>query len=216
MLLVRHGRTAWSQEGRYQGRSDPPLSRDGVEEASGAAQRLPLTGAAAVFSSPLGRARSTAEIICRALHWEPPCIEPDLMEIAYGSWEGLTQLQVKSMWPEQMRHWKRSPQTFQFPSGETLEAAGARLTRFFGEVQRRLDGDPSMPVVAVTHCGLIRLATLMATGAPLERFRHIRIDPASVHRFTLAGQIVSSRDRGRTIATPAPGPIPATICTVPP
>ena len=184
VIFVRHAQTAWACEGRYQGRSDPPLSRQGIEEAKAVAARLRDCGIAAVISSPLSRALHTAQIIAAALNLASPGIEPHLMEVAYGDWEGLTQQEVRARWPRQLRQWKSAPAAFEFPGGESLAAASARLFRFLGEQYARFDADPR-PIVAVTHCGLIRLAVLEACAAPIERFRHVRVEHGSAHRFVL-------------------------------
>ena len=184
VILVRHAQTTWSREGRYQGRSDPPLSPQGIDEAIGVVARLRNVGIASVVSSPLSRAFLTAQIIADGLHLPPPTIEPRLIEVAYGDWEGLTQQEIKARWPSQLKKWKSTPATFQFPGGESLTAANARLDGFLSEQSARFNADPR-PMVAVTHCGLIRLAVLNACAAPIEGFRSVRAEHGSAHRFLL-------------------------------
>ncbi|HTR55576.1 MAG TPA: histidine phosphatase family protein, partial [Kofleriaceae bacterium] len=63
ILLVRHGETAWNREGRYQGRTDTPLSETGVEQVCALRDRLAQVPISVAVSSPLSRARTTAETV---------------------------------------------------------------------------------------------------------------------------------------------------------
>lgn len=184
VLLVRHAQTAWTRERRYQGHRDLPLSSEGIDEAARLAARMSDLEIGAVISSPLSRAFQTAQIIADELGLGQPEVDPRLMEVAYGDWEGLTQQEIAECWPDQLREWKNAPGSFRFPGGENLEAVGRRLYDFLGEQCARFDEDPT-PIVAVTHAGPIRLAVLDARSAPIECFRHVQVEPASVHRFLL-------------------------------
>jgi probable phosphoglycerate mutase len=182
LMFARHGRTAWNAAGRYQGRSDPPISGDGVADAEDLARALRDRKPASIVASPARRAMMTAEIVAARLG--VPCVQVDgrLVEIAYGAWEGLTQVEVKARWPDQLRLWKRSPGTMRFPGGESLEEARERLLAFVA-------GSPVLksargPVLAVGHGGLIRLAMLEATGSPLADYRGVLVGHGSVHRFS--------------------------------
>ena len=90
LLLARHGRTEWNRSGRYQGRSDVPLSPEGRADAVALAARICAEPIGAIVTSPLQRALQTAEIVSERFGAVPFHIEPRLVEIAYGSWEGLT------------------------------------------------------------------------------------------------------------------------------
>ena len=97
ILLTRHGETEWNTEGRYQGQGfDIPLSATGRSQAKALASRLANFEFTRVVSSPLLRARQTAEIVLgdRSV---PLTLDPDLMEIAHGDWEGLLDAEVKSL-----------------------------------------------------------------------------------------------------------------------
>ncbi len=87
VLLVRHGETEWNREGRYQGRTDIPLSAVGVEQVRALGRRLAQVPIAIAAASPLSRARATAEAVVagRDLTLE---IDDGLAEISHGAWEG--------------------------------------------------------------------------------------------------------------------------------
>jgi probable phosphoglycerate mutase len=94
VYLARHGETEWSRSGQHTGRTDLPLLPGGVESAKLLAPRLAAIGFSRVFSSPLTRARHTAE-----LAGFTPEIEPDLLEWDYGEYEGLKSAEIAARNP---------------------------------------------------------------------------------------------------------------------
>ena len=191
LLLVRHGRTAWNEAGRYQGHSDPRLAPEGEAEAAALAGALRGERIGGVLASPLRRAGATATILARALGLPPPGVDPRLIELGYGAWEGLTQAEVKARWPELLRRWKRAPETVRFPDGEDLAAVRARLDALLAERPWEAAGMRGTAgggtVLLVTHAGPIRLLRLAAEARPLAEFRRIEAAPASLHALWLEG-----------------------------
>ncbi len=193
LLLVRHGRTAWNEAGRYQGQSDPPLSPEGEAEAAALAGTLRGERVGCVLASPLRRAAATAAILARALSLPPPVTDPRLIELGYGAWEGLTQAEVKARWPMLLRCWKRTPETVRFPDGEDLATVRARLDALLAARPWEPAGAAGAgaagagAVLLVTHAGPIRLLRLAAEARPLAEFRRIETPPASLHALQLEG-----------------------------
>ncbi|MBW4035208.1 MAG: histidine phosphatase family protein [Proteobacteria bacterium] len=177
ILLARHGETAWTRAGRYQGQSDPALSPAGVAESERLAATLRGGAIAAIMCSPLLRARQTAGVIAGVIGLPAPQIDPDLIEIAYGDWEGLTQADVKCRWPALLRAWKHAPETVMFPGGETLGALRMRVRRCLGTYSLPAS---SGAVLLVTHSAWIRIAVIEAQGLPLASFRHVPVATGSV------------------------------------
>ena len=99
ILLVRHGETSWNREGRYQGRTDVPLSEVGEAQVAALAARLAELPIAVAAASPLVRARRTAQVILgeRAVPLET---HPDLIEISHGGWEGQLASDLEVSHPE--------------------------------------------------------------------------------------------------------------------
>ena len=180
VFLARHGETAWSRDGRYQGQSDPPLSSHGISQALQLAGVMRAKNITSVVSSPLRRARHTAAIVAKALRLDPPAIDPNLIEIAYGAWEGLTQNEVKSRWPDLLRTWKRAPLTVGFPEGETLTGVQWRVQT---ALALRLRPEGSSPILLVGHSVWIRLALMQACGLSAEDFRRIGCDTGAAVRL---------------------------------
>ncbi|MFT2093318.1 histidine phosphatase family protein [Acidiphilium multivorum] len=185
LLLARHGRTAWTGEGRYQGRSDLPLSPEGWADAAGLAAALSDEPLVSIYTSPLLRARQTAGCIAARRRGVAVIVDDRLAEIAFGDWEGRTQAEIRAATPEALRRWKRDPGGMRFPGGETLAEARARLHGFFADLPEQ-----GGAVLAVTHAGMIRLACLDAEGRGDDGFRGIRIAPGAVRRFSLGGAAV--------------------------
>ena len=141
IVLLRHAETEWSKAGKHTGRTDIPLTADGREHARKAAERLAGRSFALVLSSPLVRARETAEIA--GLH---PEFEDDLMEWDYGAYEGRTTKEIRVDRPD----WDLWSQGV--PEGESPEDVAARADRVIARAAAA-DGD----VCLVAHGHLLRV-----------------------------------------------------------
>lgn len=146
LILVRHGRTAWVEEGRFQGASDVPLSALGRAQAAAVGgclahpevtRRLPVPAGAprVIRHSPLSRAADTARAIAQArASGDRMVADEDLREIAQGAWEGLRHADVEAAWPDELARWRRDPLHHHAPGGESLEDASARAWRAMGRM----------------------------------------------------------------------------------
>ena len=175
ILLVRHGETAANRARLALGRADPPLTDRGREQAAALAARLADSGATRVLSSPLARARATADAIAAALG---VTVEEDarLVELDYGEWDERSFAEFP---PDDLVRW-RTDASFAPPGGESLLAVGARVASLCAEL---VSGDP---VVAVSHVSPIKAAVLWALDAdPLLAWR-MHLDVASISRVDAA------------------------------
>jgi len=175
VLLVRHGLTPTTGiklPGRAPGLH---LSDEGRRQAEAAAQRIgKLPKVAAVYSSPITRARETALPIAR-IRGLALRIDRDLAELDIGEWTGLS-LKQAARRPE----WEtvqRNPSSFRFPRGESFPEMQARMTSALGKIVAR---HPGQIVVAVSHADPIKAAVAQALGTPLDLFQRIMIAPSSV------------------------------------
>ncbi|WP_058235720.1 histidine phosphatase family protein [Devriesea agamarum] len=105
LLLIRHGQTELNRAGRLTGRTDVPLSENGLHQAEQIAQALAETPISAVACSPLMRARRTAEPLA-ALKGLTPIVDERLIERSFGPWEGLTRDEIQQRWPQQFTQWR--------------------------------------------------------------------------------------------------------------
>jgi len=175
VLFVRHGTTPTTGKvlpGRARGLH---LSERGREQAQRAAERIAEVGKiAAVYSSPLERARETAAPIAR-LTKNTTRIERGLIECDFGAWTGqsLRRLMKKPEWSQV----QRSPSTFRFPAGESFVEMQTRMVSAVDAIRRR---HPGRTVVCVSHADTIKAAVAHATGTPLDLFQRIVISTCSV------------------------------------
>ncbi len=176
MVLVRHGASVLSPERRFSGRGDVPLSPDGVEQARGVAARLSTRdGVKAVISSPLQRARSTAEAIAAALDLEV-MVEDDLVETDFGQWEGHTFAEVQERWPEVLTAWLADPELAP-PGGESFASTAERVLR---ARDRLVAAYPATTLIVVSHVGPLKTLLRSALDAPPQSMFRMHLDVASV------------------------------------
>jgi probable phosphoglycerate mutase len=124
-FLARHGQTEWNTSGRRQGQMDSPLSSEGVAQAHKMAELLSDYSIDGVFTSPLGRALTTATICATRLQ-VPVVTVPSLTEIDHGSWAGLTDAEIEKRYPEEYACRNADKFRFQFPGGESYADADPR------------------------------------------------------------------------------------------
>jgi probable phosphoglycerate mutase len=178
LILVRHGETALTREGRYSGRGDVPLSDEGQAQAMAAGGRVAglARDVAAVVSSPLSRCTRTAELIAAELGGVPVTVLDDLIECDFGAWEGLTFAEVQKRWPDEMTAWLDSP-TVAPPGGESFEAVAERARGAVGTVLRAY---PSEVVVVVSHVSPIKLILRDVLAASDDFLHRLYLDAAGV------------------------------------
>ena len=173
---MRHGATEWSQARRFAGSRDIPLTAEGRLQAEAVAQALAGTSAAAVYTSPLERARTSAEIIAKP-HRLEPVIEPAFREMAFGAWEGLQREELMSRFPGEGAVWASTPHLVTPPEGEALTAVDGRVRAALAAI---LDQHRGETVILVSHAIVMRLIVLAALGLPPERLWSVDASPAGI------------------------------------
>jgi probable phosphoglycerate mutase len=167
ILVVRHGETAWSRDGRHTGRTDVPLTPEGQERASRLAPLLRDWHPALVLCSPLQRARRTAE-----LAGLDPQSDRDLLEWDYGDYEGRTTPEIR----ETLGDPTWSVWTTATGLAEPVEAVGVRAERVLARCRPLLQrGDD---VVLVAHAHLLRILTAIWLGMPPRGGESLVLAPA--------------------------------------
>jgi broad specificity phosphatase PhoE len=165
IVVVRHGETAWSREKRHTGRSDLPLTAEGREQARGLVATLASARFAAVFVSPLQRARETCVL---AGYDSRAVVDPDLVEWDYGSYEGLTRAEIQVQRPG----WTLFRDGV--VGGETIDDVAARAERVITRV-REIDGD----VLLFGHGHQLRILTALWLEFPAVAAQHLQLATAS-------------------------------------
>jgi probable phosphoglycerate mutase len=162
VVLVRHGETEWSASGKHTSVTDLPLTERGREAARTMAERLKGREFALVLCSPRARARDTA-----ALAGFEAEVDPDLVELAYGPYEGRTTKEIR----EQQPGWS----VWNDPGGETLEQAGTRVDRV---IERCLAAGGDVALFAHGH--ILRILAARWLELPPERGASFALDTATL------------------------------------
>jgi ribonuclease H / adenosylcobalamin/alpha-ribazole phosphatase len=175
-LLLRHGQTPLSAERRFAGRGDIPLTEAGRRQAAAAASRLSARGGIDVIvTSPLQRARRTAQAVAEATG-APLQVENDLIEADFGKWEGLTFAEAAAQWPDEMMAWLANADVAP-PGGESFATAAHRV---LGALDRLLAAHPQRTMVLVSHVTPIKTLVCRAILAPPAALFRIHLDVASL------------------------------------
>jgi probable phosphoglycerate mutase len=185
IYYIRHGETQWNAEGRLQGVQDIPLNDLGRKQAAcaggilaGLFARDGRSEASLSFvASPLGRARSTMELVRGTLRLPPGdyAVDGRLREIAYGQWEGSTLSQMQAADPDVFAARESDKWTVPPPGGESYASVQARMTDWY----RELTAD----TVAVAHGGTAR-ALMVALGIETsDSAANLTIEQGAVYVF---------------------------------
>lgn len=170
LALLRHADTAWSREGRIQGRADPPLLES-------AAVRLPeLCRGMRIVTSPLARCVQTAARL-GAPHAER---EPRIIEMDWGRWEGESLAELRARLGEAMRDNEARGLDFLPEGGESPRRVLERVQPWLREVAAA-----GAPTLAITHRGVIRAVLAAASGWDLRGAPPAKLDWQAVHLFAL-------------------------------
>jgi phosphoserine phosphatase len=182
LFVVRHAETVWTRERRFTGWHDVPLSESGQAQAAAAARALATHAVAAVYASPLERARMSAETIARA-HRLDVRIEPAFREMRFGEWEGLTREEVTARFPRAFATWRESPERLTEHGGETLDLVVQRVNAALDVLQH---AHPGETIILVTHGVVIRLLVLRALGLGPDRLWSLDASPAGITELEFA------------------------------
>lgn len=144
ILLTRHGETDWNRERRVQGHTDRPLNDTGRAQALALAQALAGESLEAVYASDLSRAYETARAVAEPRRL-PVRTVPELREKNFGTWEGLTDEEIFSRFPDARRG--------RWGDGETPEHVASRVVVALQEIAGR---HPGATVLVVSHGGPLR------------------------------------------------------------
>lgn len=151
LILIRHGETDWSRSRKYCGFSDIPLNRNGKEQARRFCRILKEEKVHKVYSSDMKRALQFAKIIFKDMPVE--CL-PELREINFGIFEGLTYHEIMKRYPAIYTRWINKPFAVSIPGGESLRDLDRRVKR---ALERILSSSHTKTVVIFTHAGPIRI-----------------------------------------------------------
>lgn len=187
LLITRHGRTLFNVEKRFLGQNNDPLDAMGRLQAEALSARLAQEVLSAVVSSPLDRARDTAAAIA-ARHGLQVLVDPDLLEVNMGAWEGRIQPDVKREEAELFALWLEDATRHYPAGGESLSAMRDRAARALLRWQMAFPtraGEPEPTVVWVTHYAYVGVLMCHLFGLALPQRRNFHTDNAGLTEIHL-------------------------------
>jgi probable phosphoglycerate mutase len=182
LLLIRHGANDYQKRGLLAGRLPKVhLNKTGREQAQALAQALGRLPIRAVYTSPLARARETADPLGRELGLKVR-VQAGLQETDVGRWAGrsIRRLALTSTW----RIVQRSPSRAAHPGGESFMATQARVVATLDALCAKFKAADL--VACIFHSDPIKLAVAHYIGLPLDHFQRLGCDPASVTMLQVA------------------------------
>ena len=177
LLLARHGQSLSNAVRRFQGMQDVPLSELGARQAEALGLALRSRRISAVYTSPLERARRTAEIAAASFGLPLQAVH-DLRELSLGDWEGLTVEEVSAQPGDPYARWVRDPVACLPPGAEPLSEVQARVVRAMAEIA---DAHPNgQDVLVVCHGGVISAYLAHCLGLPLSSIWRLTLSNGSI------------------------------------
>ncbi len=164
LYLVRHGQVAEGHTTRYHGHNDIGLSPGGVQQFEALVAQLAAVPLKGIYSTDLSRTIKGAEIISRGRELAPLVI-PELRELNFGVWEGLTFTEILEQYPSQLEARLRDLSSFRIPGGESLKDLEARALPRLRELLAR---HREAAFLIVAHAGVNRVILCEALGLSLN------------------------------------------------
>jgi alpha-ribazole phosphatase len=177
LLLARHGQSVSNAVRRFQGAQDVSLSELGERQAEALGQAIRLRRIAAVYTSPLERARRTAEIAAGGLG-VPLVPVDDLRELSLGEWEGRTVEEIRALPGDPYDRWVRDPVTCLPPGAEPLAVVQTRVVSAMASIAAAHPN--GQQVLIVCHGGVISAYLAHCLGLPLSSIWRLTLSNGSI------------------------------------
>ncbi len=185
IYLVRHGESVANTQGKYQGVSyDTPLSVLGLKQAAKLAKRMKTVQLARIISSPLMRARETAELVS-AVKNIPVYLDKNIIETNHGVWEGMHKNEVAKLWPHVYKKWQKFPSQVKFPLGEYFLDTQKRVIDWWERLDKTED------ILIVTHDNIIRILVAKILNRKLNRLWKYHLQPTAITTIEVTSATVN-------------------------
>ena len=179
LIFIRHGRTTWNEEGRFQGHLNSDLNEVGLQQAAALGKRFAHKTFAHVYSSDLGRAYQTAQALTES-HELSIEKDPALRERCMGVFQGCTSSEITAAHSESWRLFLERDPDYRMPDGESINDVLMRAHGFLERVRQKHEGQC---VAAVTHGGWIRVLMKDLLGLDQRRVAPFKVFNTSVHHL---------------------------------
>lgn len=179
LYLMRHGEVANAQKICLNGHFDVDLSDHGRGQSKQFADQLSTFPISAVYSSDLKRTREGADLVAHP-HGLTPSYCPELRELSFGKWEGMSVKELNELHPGMLDHRFKNPDTFQADGGESFQDLSDRVLPRFHEIAQKHLGET---IAIVAHGGVNRVVLCDLLGFPLKNLFRISQEYAAVNRI---------------------------------
>jgi 2,3-bisphosphoglycerate-dependent phosphoglycerate mutase len=179
VIIVRHGQTQWNVANVRQGHLDSPLTGEGIAQAKALARRLMHERFSALYSSDLGRAVQTAQIIAQATGHEI-VTDSRLRERHLGIFQGLLGDEIKEKYPEEYKRHRSLGADYVIPGGESVRQQVARNISYLNEIAAKHEGET---ILVVTHGGVLSGLFRHTFSIPFEAPRRFEFTNAGLNVF---------------------------------
>lgn len=174
LFLIRHGQTKWKKIG-FLSYTDLELTKEGILQAEKIARKLKKEKIDKIYSSPLKRCKQTAQIIGKYLDLKI-YIAPQLREVNFGIFEGLSLKKAEKKYPELFWARQKDKWNFRIPCGESYQDAAERILKFL----KKLSDKKNNNIVLVTHVTIIKILLKLFSNLPMEKIDEIHFPPTSL------------------------------------
>ena len=194
IYIARHGETDWNVERRIQGSTDIPLNENGIRQAYSLSKYLERQlsleerSLSSIFTSPLKRAKETAEIVGKLLHLPVKEIS-GLEEMSFGVCEGKSWLEAKKEYPKELEEWEENKRFRRIPGGESYQEVLNRFFSAYSLIQKKLaeekpDVKKEKDILIITHGAVIMLLLSLKEGHSFQdSFVRVRVENARAYFF---------------------------------
>ena len=179
VIIIRHGQTHWNLKLIRQGHLDSPLTEKGIAQAKALGERLMRESFTTLYSSDLGRAVQTAQMIAQVTGHKI-VTDARLRERHLGIFQGLNGDELREKYPEEYRLHRTVGPSYVIPGGESVQQQVARNVDYLVEIAEKHSGET---IVVVTHGGVLSGFFRHALSIPLEAPRRFEFMNASLNVF---------------------------------
>jgi alpha-ribazole phosphatase len=181
LIIVRHGETDSNIKGTYLGWTDVELNDTGLKQAEAVSEKLKSTKFDFIVSSPLKRAKTTAEIINKS-HKQEIVYNDSLKERNFGLWDDLTYKEIIEKYPEESEEWAKNWSNYAPPEGESAVEVYEKLMDFIDKlIIEKQEGT----ILIVTHLGCIRKLIGHLLGMGIDGSWRFRVDNCSITKIMI-------------------------------
>jgi alpha-ribazole phosphatase len=177
IYLIRHGETANAGQVCFNGHFDVDVSPAGMKQFRSISESLKEFSIKTVYSSDLKRTRICAEIVSEP-HGLNPIPFPELRELSFGEWEGMSVSEVNEKYPNQLNERLKNIETFSVEGGETFLQLQERVIPKFNEI---VAGHPHDDIVIVAHGGVNRIILGHVLGIPMANIFRIQQEYGAIN-----------------------------------